>query len=499
MSLFDVTSKDGKVSKRQLDSEQKCNKEFVLKVLNEGENIYPLICDELKKDTDIASVAVQIGNSKNYQIYRDLVHEPSLEMIIKAAEKFPWNFFTGKEMETIFDYGGGLYENRSIEYIWHREFEIIKKDGKDVFEVLDYKEDELLSLEKGLHTELRNSGYRLLSDYLNEYFKEHINHYEICLALIKNNGELIRFLDFKYSKDKKLAKIAVEKNGLAYKYLSQELQSDYEIALTALTNDFRIYDYLPNNLKGDAELIKKVLILSGMNLLKKSYRMNPNDIDNKYQNQDEIKDFLLISIANTERKIDIIFIDQELAEICKNEEVKIENDDYCLIFGLCGFDEEFFKIYSENIFFGDSINLRERIEDPEWLDSDTVNFKSFNHMSKIENKDIDYEWVDSAKLTLVDEIRLKIKELKVPKKFTHLILREELNEGVYHIGLPLKDELKKVNKLEIYEDYIKLDNHEIEYNEHLFDLTSRDWIMEDYFIVDIEKFEFYCVQRVRSF
>lgn len=498
MSIYDVMSMDGIVSKRQLKAEQKCNKEYIMKVLNEGENIYPLICDELKKDDDIAGIAVQLRYSKNYDLYRKTVYEPKVHVLIKAAEKFPYNFLNQDEMNKIFNTG---YYRTSV---WHSEFDIIQEESKKILKAQNTEEDDLLSLDKVYINEISNYGHKLLFEIINEYFKEHINYYEICLALVKNTGELIKFLDFKYSNDKSLAKIAVSQDGLAYKYLSEELKNDYEITLKALINDFRVYDYLPNKFKKDTKLFKEALISSGMDLLKNSYFKNVNKINNNYLNREEIKDFLLISIANTEKKTDIIFIDQVLAEKCKKEELTIEDGEYCKIFDFCGFDKEFFKNNQNNIFKNPrevKTTLKNRIDFPEWIDygrnsSETVNFKSLFHLTNMDNKDIDYDWGDSFKISLKDEILLKVKEFDIPKKFTHLILREELVKGVYHIGLPLEYELKKVNVLEINEDHIKINDLNIDYEENLLDVSSRETMIEDYYIVELETFEFTAVQSV---
>lgn len=480
MSIYDVMSMDGIVSKRQLKSEQKCNKEYIMSVLNEGENIYPLICDELKKDDDIAKIAIQMNYTNNYSVYRKLVFNPSLEMMLLALKNFPYNIFPHEYIYKIIFYSSRYNEYKKT--IFSSNF-IHNKQKSDFFEFIENPDlpieqktfDE--TMEK-YNASLTSKGEIIISMCISELFKEHINHYEICEAIVKANGQFFSYLDYKYHQDKNLALIAVKSNGLIYQSLSEELKKDDEIIFHALMNDFIVYNFLPKEHKRNKDLMRKIFVHKGIELLAENKYKIPNSsqLPEKASIED-YTDFLMIGIYAPRRKYVVLFVEEKLAEKIFEE----ERDFF-------GYESPSDFIHEQGILFEE---FKESVIGTFWLDDGfninhhgiTVNYKTLNksgHISMESNGDPKDKTHIFLNRSLDSEIKSLIDEHNIPSNFHHLIIYDEISYNAHLVlGLPLEEELNKPLKIILYGDAVLVNDYKLSEDSNLIDLMHTDDRMTD--------------------
>lgn len=476
MSMYDVMSMDGIVSNLELSSEQKCNKDYIVKALNKGENIYPLICDELKKDDDIAKIAIQMNYTNNYSVYRKVVLNPSLEMILLALKKFPYNIFPSDYIFKVIFNSKRHYDNKKT--IFSSNFTHNKHKG-DFFEFIEnpdlpIEQDSFCGYQIEKYNEsLTSKGEIIISMCISELFKEHINHYEICEAIVKANGQFFSYLDYKYHQDKNLALIAVKSNGLIYQSLSEELKKDDEIIFHALMNDFTVYNFLPKEHKRDKELMRKILVHKGIELLTENMDQmtNPSPIP-KDASVEEYTDFLLIGIHAPRRKYIVSFVEEKLAKkIFEGEEDIFASES----------PSDF--IHEQGVLFEE---YKESVIGTFWIDDGfiynrfgiTVNYKTFNqsgHVSLESEDDPKDKTHISLERSLESEIQRLIDEHNIPSNFHHLIINDEISYNTdLVLGLPLKEELNQPLKIILYEDAILVNGYKLSEDSNFIDLIHTD-------------------------
>ncbi|MBE5812416.1 MAG: DUF4116 domain-containing protein [Clostridiales bacterium] len=92
---------------------------------------------------------------------------------------------------------------------------------------------------------------------------------EEALAIVKENGGLLEYLDFKYRSDREIVLEAVKSSGMALEFAYPVLQEDKEIALEALKHgDVEPFIFIGNGLKREDSFLKEVYEICGEDFIK---------------------------------------------------------------------------------------------------------------------------------------------------------------------------------------------------------------------------------------
>ncbi len=106
--------------------------------------------------------------------------------------------------------------------------------------------------------------------------KELQNDREVVLAVVKQNGKALEFVNEKFKKDRDVVLAAVRRNGLALQFASQELRNDREIVLAAVRQNGLALQFASQELRNDREIVLAAVRQDGIALQFASQELRNN-------------------------------------------------------------------------------------------------------------------------------------------------------------------------------------------------------------------------------
>ena len=209
------------------------------KLINNNE--YQLICMNVSIEIDF--------NFLNYVLFIDYINNEYIYifMNLKYYENKYLKYFLLNINVNIFEYlSTELQKNKEIILL------IIKKKYyllDDVFKKC-FSSNELKNDEEFIFNVIKQNGNVL--EYLEEKFK---NNKQLVLEAIKQNPYSIQYASIEILADKKIMLEAIKLCGSVLKYASEDLKNDKQIVLTAIQQNGNALIYASKQLNKDKELV----------------------------------------------------------------------------------------------------------------------------------------------------------------------------------------------------------------------------------------------------
>ncbi|CAE7947655.1 unnamed protein product, partial [Symbiodinium sp. KB8] len=89
--------------------------------------------------------------------------------------------------------------------------------------------------------------------------EEHLADEEFVIALVKKNGNLLRFASLKLQGKPDVVNVAMKENPNAFGYASAEIRADYPTALWAVSHNGRLLQEVSGDLKANMEILRTAL------------------------------------------------------------------------------------------------------------------------------------------------------------------------------------------------------------------------------------------------
>ncbi|CAE7617895.1 unnamed protein product, partial [Symbiodinium microadriaticum] len=86
--------------------------------------------------------------------------------------------------------------------------------------------------------------------------EEHLADEEFVIALVKKNGNLLRFASLKLQGKPDVVNVAMKENPNAFGYASAEIRADYPTALWAVSHNGRLLQEVSGDLKANMEILR---------------------------------------------------------------------------------------------------------------------------------------------------------------------------------------------------------------------------------------------------